>query len=530
MFHHDGRTLVGEAAMNQSGTAPLLTMQRISKQFGGTAALTDASLEIAPGEVHALIGQNGAGKSTMIKILTGYHRKDAGEINFAGRPFEATSPKAAQAAGISTIYQEINLVPMRSVTENICLGREKRRFGFLDWPAMRREAQGLLQRFGIDLDPDRPLADYATATQQMVAIARAIGFDVRLVIMDEPTSSLDSREVELLFGVIRQLKAEGISVVFVSHKLDELYEVCDRVTIMRDGRTVQTGALSGLTKLGLVSTMLGRDVARRDGHATGFGLPANPAPGETLFDAQGLSDGAAVRDVSLSVRKGEIAALAGLLGAGRTETARMVFGARRAASGNMTLEGRSFSPAKPVDAIAEGIGFCTEDRKTEGIVPDMSIAENMMLALMPRLSRMGVVDRAAQEALVARFISQLGIKCTGPDQRIRELSGGNQQKVLLGRWLAMDPRLLILDEPTRGIDVGAKDEIQRMIRELADKGLAVLMISSELEEVVEGADRVFVLRDGISVADLTRGEASENAVMAAMAEGKAPMAEGAAHV
>jgi galactofuranose transport system ATP-binding protein len=505
----------------------LLAMSGISKHFGGTAALTLASLEVGPGEVHALVGQNGAGKSTMIKILTGYHRKDAGEITFAGRPFEVHAPRAAQDAGISTIYQEINLVPMRSVTENICLGREKRRWGLLDWPAMEAEAGRLLSRFGVKIDLRRPLSAYSTATQQMVAIARAIGFDARLVIMDEPTSSLDAREAEVLFGVIRQLKAEGISVIFVSHKLDELYKVCDRVTVMRDGRTVRTGPMADIGKLALVSTMLGRDVTRTEGRATGFG-EGHASGGDTIFAGQGLSDGGTVRDVSFSVRKGEIASLAGLLGAGRTETAHLAFGSRPPAAGTMAMDGKAFSPRSPADAIAQGIGFCTEDRKTEGIVPDLSIADNMMLALMPRLARAGIVDRAEQDRIVARFIAALGIKCTGPDQKIRELSGGNQQKVLLGRWLAMNPRLLILDEPTRGIDVGAKDEIQKLIRKLSQDGLGVLMISSELEEVVEGADRVFVLREGLSVAEIPKADLTEHAVIHAMAEGPDPVR--AAHV
>ena len=495
-------------------------MQGISKHFGGTPALTDASLEIAAGEVHALIGQNGAGKSTLIKILTGYHRRDAGRVTYEGADFAPASPQAAQAAGISTIYQEVNLVPLLSVTENICLGREGRRFGLLDWPAMEREATRLLARFGIAVDTRRPVGSFSTATQQMIAIARATGFAARLVIMDEPTSSLDERETQVLFDVIRGLKDDGISVVFVSHRLDELYAVCDRVTIMRDGRTVRQADLAGIGKLELVSTMLGRDVERSEGRTTGFGDPAR-APGAPVLTVSGLGDGHLVRDVSLDVRAGEIAGLAGLLGSGRTETARMVFGVDPARGGAMQVSGRPFRPAEPADAIRAGMGFCTEDRKVEGIVPDMSVGDNMVLALMPALTRSGIVDEARQRAIVARFIDRLGIKCTGPGQKIRELSGGNQQKVLLARWLAMEPRLLILDEPTRGIDVGAKDEIQRLIRELADQGLAVLMISSEIEEVVEGADSVFVLRDGRQVAHLEGTARSEDAVLAAMAEGGA---------
>jgi galactofuranose transport system ATP-binding protein len=505
----------------------LLSMRGVDKRFAGIPALTQASLEVRPGEVHALIGQNGAGKSTLIKVLTGYHRRDAGEVSFLGRPFEVATPQKAQQGGISTIYQEINLVPLRSVTENICLGREQRRFGLLDWAAMHKEAERLLGRFSIRIDVRRPLLDFSTATQQMVAIARAIGFSARLVIMDEPTSSLDEQEVAVLFNVIRQLKADGVSVIFVSHKLDELYEVCDRVTIMRDGRTVRVADMAEIGKLELVSQMLGRDVSKVEGHATAFSKQSRRTGGAVALGASGLASRQAVQDVSFTLREGEIAGFAGLLGAGRTETARVVFGADRPRAGAMDLKGRPYAPHRPRDAIAAGLGFLSEDRKLEGIVPDLSVAENMTLALMPRLASNGVLSEAKQREIVQKFIADLGIKCSGPGQKIRELSGGNQQKVLLARWLAMNPDILILDEPTRGIDVGAKGEIQRLIRSLADGGIAVLMISSELEEVVEGADRVFVLRDGRTVAELSGEEVAENRILSAMAEGHSQPAEAA---
>ncbi|MBZ9974167.1 MULTISPECIES: sugar ABC transporter ATP-binding protein [unclassified Mesorhizobium] len=500
----------------------LLDMREIQKKFAGIPALTEATLQVRAGEVHALIGQNGAGKSTLIKVLTGYHRKEAGVALFQGRPFEAGSPHEAQLSGISTIYQEVNLVPLRSVAENICLGREKRRYGLLDWSAMNADAERLLSRFSILIDVRRPLGSFNTATQQMVAIARATGFSARLVIMDEPTSSLDEREVAVLFNVIRQLKAEGVSVIFVSHKLDELYEVCDRVTIMRDGRTVRSAEMEDISKLELVAAMLGRDVSMVEGHATAFGERDRSKIGDVLFSARGLAAGQSVRSVSFDVRRGEIAGFAGLLGAGRTETARLVFGADPLSAGDMTIDNAPYRPAGPADAIAAGMGFCTEDRKAEGIVPEMTVAENVTLALLPKISRNGVFNETRQREIVERFIRELGIKCSGPNQKVRELSGGNQQKVLLARWLAMNPKLLILDEPTRGIDVGAKGEIQRLIRRLADEGLGVLMISSELEEVIEGADRIFVLREGISVAELESDAANEKDVIAAMAHGGSP--------
>ena len=503
----------------QISAPPLLAMRGVTKRFAGVVALDGASLEIAPGEVHALVGQNGAGKSTLIKVLTGYYRKDDGEVHFEGGPFEVDSPQAAQRAGISTIYQEINLVGLRSVTENICLGRRFHRFGLMDWPAMHAEAHRLLKRLNLTIDVRRALDSYPIATQQMVAIARTLGFSAKLVIMDEPTSSLDDREVQVLFGVIRQLKAEGISIVFVSHRLDELYAICDRVTVMRDGGTVRTARMSEISKIALVSSMLGRDLrSARDGRTTSFG---HKATGEhaTILSASGLARGNQVRDVSFSVGKGEIVGLSGLLGAGRTESARIVFGADKPAAGSLTLAQRPFSPREPADAIRQGIGYCTEDRKREGIVPDLSVRENLTLALLPRLTRLGIVDERGQRQIVERFITRLGIKCSSPEQPVGELSGGNQQKVLLARWLAIDPQLLILDEPTRGIDIGGKAEIQKLVRELADRGLALLMVSSEVEEIVEGSDRAYVLRDGRTVGSFAGDRLTVNTIMDAMAHG-----------
>jgi monosaccharide-transporting ATPase len=500
-------------------------MRGIEKRFNGVPALSGASLEVGRGEVHALIGQNGAGKSTMIKILTGYYTKDAGEIWFNGAPFHADSPKNAQAGGISTIYQEINLIPYRSVAENIGLGHAPRRFGFLDWQRMHREAEELLARFKVEIDVRQPLSAYTTAIQQMVAIARAVSFEAKLVIMDEPTSSLDDHEVAVLFDVVRQLKASGVAVIFVSHRLEELYVVCDRVTVMRDGRTVLSGALAGFTKLDLVTTMIGRTLESAGDEQTAFreSAHAEQRTSSRLLEVRNLSVGRKVTDASLQLSAGEIVGLAGLLGSGRTELARAVFGADRPDNGEMEYDGTAFAPATPAAAIGVGIGFCSEDRKVDGIVPDMSVRENLTLALLPYLARAGVMDREKQVEVVDRFIQRLAIKCSSSDQPIRELSGGNQQKVLLARWLCMNPRLLILDEPTRGIDVGAKAEIQSLIGQLAAEGLGVLMISSEMEEILEGSDRVFVLREGKTVANLEREQISEETIMAAMADGTAAL-------
>ena len=494
----------------------LLSAKAVDKTFAGIPALIGASLEVMPGEVMALIGQNGAGKSTLIKAITGALHRDGGDLLFDGRPIDFATPQDAQNGGISTIYQEINLVPLRSVAENIFLGREPRRWRLIDWGAVHAGARDLLGRFGITIDVRRPLTTYSTAIQQMVAIARALSFKSKLVIMDEPTSSLDEREVEILFNVIRQLKAEGVAVIFVSHKLDELFAVCDRITVMRDGRTVLACRMDDVSKLDLVSAMLGRAQVAV-GKETAFEA-AGQVTGPSLIEAEGLRIGQRVRDARVTVRRGEIVGLAGLLGSGRTEVARMLFGVDRPDAGSIRMGGATVNFRSPQEAIARGLGFCTEDRKVEGIVPEMSVRENMTLALLPRLARAGIVDEAEQRKIVTRFIARLGIKTAGPEQKIRELSGGNQQKVLLARWLCMNPKLLILDEPTRGIDVGAKAEIQRLIDELAREGLGVLMISSELEEICEGADRVFVLRDGRTVAELDHATATEGTIMAAMAE------------
>jgi ribose transport system ATP-binding protein len=501
--------------------SPLLSMRAISKSFGGVPALSEASLEVMPAEVMALVGQNGAGKSTMIKILNGAYQKDSGEIDFDGKPWAAHSPQQAQRSGVSTIFQEINLIHYRSVAENIFLGREVRRFGpLLDWKKMNDRARALLKRFDVDVDVTRPLGEFSTAIQQMVAIARAVSFDAKLVIMDEPTSSLDEAEVSVLMRTVRQLKAEGVAVIFVTHKLDELYQICDRVTIMRDGRTVAVQPMQSISKLQLVASMLGRELAEvKASGATAFDNTAKHVIGGELLSARGIAVGHRVRDASFDVRKGEIIGLAGLLGSGRTETARAVFAADKKTKGEVSFNGASADYTSPRDAIAAGMGYCSEDRKTQGIIPDMSVAENLTLALMPALTRSGMIDEVKQREIVKRFIKEVGIKCSSPDQKIRELSGGNQQKVLLARWLCMNPKFLILDEPTRGIDVGAKAEIQSLIRKLALEGLGVLMISSELEEIVEGADRVFVLREGHTVAELDRDAISERAVMQAMAHG-----------
>ena len=495
----------------------LIEMTGIGKSFAGIVALKDASLEIRPGEVHAIIGQNGAGKSTLIKILTGIYRRNAGHVRMNGRDLAISTPREAQDTGIATIYQELSLVPLRSVTENVVMGYEPRtRFGLIDWKAAHARTREILSRFGVDIDVARQLGTYSTAIQQLVAIARAVSLDAKLVIMDEATSSLDDQEIETLFSVVHSLKASGVAVLYISHFLDELYRICDRVTIMRDGQTVAVHEVAATTQLGLVSEMLGRDASEIQAAGLTALSGGHGTPGEVLLEAQDLRSRTGLRGASFSVRKREIVGLGGLLGSGRTEAARAAFGLD-ALSGGKVRHHSGASIDTPSQAIALGMGFLTEDRKADGIIPFMSVRENITLALLPRLTRFGAVDRERERKLVQHYIDALQIKTAGMEQPIRELSGGNQQKVLLARWLALEPEILILDEPTRGVDVGAKFEIQSIIRKQVADGLAVLLISSEFEELVEGADRIVVLQDGRSVTELQNPGITEGALIGAIA-------------
>ena len=497
---------------------PVLETHEVSKRFPGVLALNRVSMSVSPGEVHALVGENGAGKSTLIKVLTGVYRADGGEVRYQGRPVSFGRPLDAQHAGISTIYQEVNLVPLMSVARNLFLAREPRRFGLIDVKRMNREAAETLARYGLDVDVTRPLRSISLGAQQMVALARAVAVQSRVLIMDEPTSSLEPREVETLFRVVRDLSAQGIAIVYVSHRLDELYELCERVTVLRDGRVVHTGAMKGLDRLALVSHMLGRDLVqvKREG-VTGFGGHGEAASTEPLLQVDGLRKRHVLDGVSFDVRPGEVTGLGGLLGSGRSETAKAIVGALPLDDGSVTVGGRRLRRLSPAASLREGIALLPEDRKAEGIIPDLSVRENIVLAAMPRLARAGIVTRGRQDRIVKTFMERLRIKASSPEQRVAELSGGNQQKVLLARWLCLEPRLLLLDEPTRGIDVGAKAEVQKLIDELARDGLAVVLISSDLEELVEGADRVVVLRAGAVVGELAGDDVSEHAIMAAIA-------------
>jgi ribose transport system ATP-binding protein len=503
---------------------PTLEVEAVTKRFVGVLALDDVSLSLSAGRVHALVGENGAGKSTLIKIMTGVYRPDEGRVRYRGDVVEFGGPRDAQAAGISTIYQELNLVGTMSVARNLFLGREPlTRLRLIDFATMHERARTSLSRYGVNVDVRRPLGELSTGLQQMVAVARAVSVDAKVVIMDEPTSSLEPREVDRLAQAIEMLRSDGVAVLYVTHKLDEVFRLCQDVTVLRDGRKLSSCPVAETDRLEIVATMLGRRVEEvREHGMTSFGdgdaAAHRPDAGVPVLRADDLNRRGVLSEVSVDVHRGEVVGLAGLLGSGRSETARAMFGAEPIDTGTIEVDGeprdRRWSPAK---AIASGVGMVSEDRKVEGIVPDLSVRENIVLAALPRLARAGFVSRKRCDAVVDTFVQRLRIKISSPDQRVRELSGGNQQKVLLARMLCLSPKVLLLDEPTRGIDVGAKAEIQALIDELAGKGLGVVLISSELEELVEGANRVFVLRDGALVGTLSGDAITEQRIMTTIA-------------
>jgi galactofuranose transport system ATP-binding protein len=508
---------------------PLLEVAGISKRFPGVLALDGVSLTLRPGEVHALVGENGAGKSTLIKVVTGVYQPDAGDLRVGGEPARFRAPLDAQHAGISTIYQEVNLIPLMSVARNLFLGREPRRYGLIDVATMHARAAETLTGYGITGDVRRPLGQLGLGAQQMVALARAVMIDARIVIMDEPTSSLEPREVDTLFEVIRKLHERGIGILYVSHRLDELYRICDTVTVLRDGRVVHRGRIAELERLRLVSLMLGRDLAdvRREGVTayTGDHSDTGAAP---VLKATGLRSRHRLRGVDVTVRPGEVVGLGGLLGAGRSETIKAIAGALPLDAGAIEVAGRRLKRPSTASAVRAGIATLPEDRKAEGIVAALSVRENIALSVLPRLARAGIVSEKRVAAIVRTFIERLRIRTAGPDQPVGELSGGNQQKVLLARLLATSPKVLLLDEPTRGIDVGAKAEVQALVDELAEQGLGVVLVSSDAEELVEGADRVVVLRDGAVVGELRGDQVSADGLMTAIAAAAEGGAEGGA--
>ncbi|MCF8481766.1 MAG: sugar ABC transporter ATP-binding protein [Rhodospirillum sp.] len=507
--------------MNQaeSEASDLLRIRRLSKTYpGGFRALKTVDFTVRAGEIHALLGENGAGKSTLIKTITGITLRDDGEVWLDGREIHPRNGEEAQAAGIATVYQEVALLPNLSVAQNLFLGRQPTRFGLVREGEMGRRSRQLLQGFGLDIDVSAPLGEFSVAVQHIVAIARAVDLSAKVLILDEPTASLDAREVEVLFTVMRQLKSQGMGIVFVTHFLDQVHAICDRLTVLRNGGLVGERTVAGLPRMELVRMMLGRDLeavetARSRSHRdTVVDRGAVPA-----VQAVGLGKHGAVAPFDMILREGEVLGLSGLLGSGRTETARLIFGVDRADQGELRVDGTSVRLLGPRDALRLGFGFCPEERKTEGIVAELSVRENIILALQARAGWLRPLSRKRQDEVADRFIKLLDIRPDDPDKPIGLLSGGNQQKAVLARWLATGPRVLILDEPTRGIDVGAHAEIIRLIRKLCDEGLALLVISSEVEEIVSYADRVTVLRDRHHVAELTGDEVTEQRVLTSIA-------------
>lgn len=491
--------------------APVLEVTGIHKQFPGVKALLDAGLRLFPGEVHTLMGQNGAGKSTLIKVLTGVYQPERGSIVLDGTAIAPTSTQDAQELGISTVYQEVNLCPNLSVAENIFIGRYPRRLKMIDWRGMRRQAAELLKRLQIDIDVSKPLSNYPLAIQQMVAIARALNISSKVLILDEPTSSLDENEVQLLFSVLRGLREQGMAILFVTHFLDQTYAISDRITVMRNGEREGEYLCSELSRLALVNKMIGAPAEAQE--EPGSACAAAGTHLDTFLRTKALARKGVLNPIDLEIRKGELLGLAGLLGSGRTETARLLFGADKADSGAIEIDGRSRVFSTPRDAIAEGIGFCSEDRKHEGAILGLSVRENLILALQARQGLLRAIPMRRQQELAAHYVKQLGIKTASIETPIGTLSGGNQQKVLLARWLATEPRLMILDEPTRGIDVRAKQEIMDYVTTLCRKGMSILFISSELPEVLRVSDRIVVMRDRKACGEYGRGELDDSTVL-----------------
>jgi simple sugar transport system ATP-binding protein len=493
--------------------AALLEIRKLSKSFPGVRALEEVDFTVRRGEVHALMGENGAGKSTLIKVLTGVHARDGGTVQLDGIEIHARSPKEAEAAGISTVYQEVNLIPYLSVAENICLGRQPMRLGLIRWGAMAERARAALARVDLKIDVSQPVSSYSIAVQQLVAIARALDVSAKLLILDEPTSSLDEKEVAELFDVIRKLRAAGMGIVIVTHFIEQVYTISDRITVLRDGRLVGEYETSKLPRVELVSRMIGRALAQMQKVEAEAKQAQATEKRETLLELRNFGRPGWVAPMDMAIAKGEVVGLAGLLGSGRTETARLIFGVDEARAGEMLLAGQPVHFKSPSEAIRNGLAFTPENRKVEGIIPHLSVRENVILALQARKGAGRTVSRKQQIEIAQEYIQLLGISTTGPEQPVMNLSGGNQQKVLLARWLVMQPRLLILDEPTRGIDVGAKAEIEKLIQSLRAKGMAILFISSELEEVVRDCQKVIVLRDRAKVGELAGNQITEEAIM-----------------
>ncbi len=498
-----------------SAKQAFLQINNLYKSFKGVKALDNVSFSLQHGEIHALLGENGAGKSTLIKVLTGIYRKDQGEIFLEGRPFIAETPGKAVKSGISTVYQEVGLIPNLSVAENIYLGRQPTRFGHINWRKINHGAKEALKLFNLDIDVTQPVGDYSLAIQQLVAITRALQFSVKILILDEPTSSLDEAEVKMLFQSMLTLKRQGIAIVFVTHFLDQIFAISDRMTILRNGQLVGSYQTSGMSRLELVSKMLGKPPVAQE--AIAITQTSEDSQEDVYLSARGIERSGSVKALDIDIKEGEILGLAGLLGSGRTELLRLIFGIDRISQGRIKVKGKETNINSPRKAIEKSMAFCPEDRKEEGILPDLSVRENIILALQARKGIFRKLKQATQDEIVHKLMVALQIKAASPEQALKYLSGGNQQKVIIARWLAANPKLLILDEPTRGIDIGAKAEIQNILKKLSSEGMAILFVSSELDEVIHTCDRVAVMRDRSKVKELLGEEITEPAILNAIA-------------
>ena len=496
-------------------TETLLKLSRINKHFPGVHALKDAQFDVRRGEVHALLGENGAGKSTLIKIVSGVYPPDTGEMTLDGRNVHFTNPREAQQAGIATIYQELGLYPELSVAENIFMGHAPTKnrvfFRTIDWHRMESRAEDLLAELNIhDLDVQAKVGRLNVGNRQRVEIAKALSLNARILIMDEPTAALSENDVEQLFSIVRRLRQRGLSIIYISHRLHEVFELADRVTVLRDGEYIGAQAVKDTTESRLISMMVGRVIDK-------LFPKQNAKIGEVVLEVRHLNRPPLTRDISFKVHAGEIVGLAGLVGSGRSETAQVIFGVLPAESGEIVLDGKPVEIQRPSQAVQYGIGYVPEDRGHQGLVREMTLRENTSMAVLESVSNHTFIHRAKERLLAKRSIDQLGIRTTGPEQIANKLSGGNQQKVVVSKWLASNPRLLIMDEPTRGVDVGAKSEIHRLMSQLAaEEGLAILMISSELPEILGMSDRVLVMREGQLVAEFTREEATQELIVTAM--------------
>ena len=504
--------------MNQAtqAAAPVLELRGISKQFPGVKALSDVALRLFPGEVHTLMGQNGAGKSTLIKVLTGVYTPESGTITMEGQQIRPTSTQDAQRLGISTVYQEVNLCPNLSVAENIFIGRYPRKFGMVDWARMRKDAAVLLKQLEVDVDVAAPLSHYPLAIQQMVAISRALNISARVLILDEPTSSLDEAEVQLLFRVLSKLRSQGMAILFVTHFLDQTYAISDRITVMRNGQLEGEYLAKDLSRVALVNKMIGQPDTSEDPGAAGLAAREVPVGGP-LLKATALGRRGALNPLDLTINEGEMLGLCGLLGSGRTELARLLFGADKADSGSIAIGQHNSTFSSPREAIEAGIAFCSEDRKHEGAILALSVRENVILAMQAQLGMMRAIPFRQQQEMAENYVKWLGVKTASIETPIGSLSGGNQQKVLLARWLVTKPKMLILDEPTRGIDVRAKQEIMDYVSALCQKGMSILFISSELPEVLRCSDRLMIMRDRKACGEYQRGDLNDSSVLQVIA-------------